>query len=50
MWIVTSGASILLVVQGLELFEALHLGVVGIGSERDESRGRRRSIGSRHFV
>ena len=48
-WIVMCGASILLVVQGLELLEALHLGVVGISSEGDKSRGRR-SVGSRHFV
>ena len=44
-----SSPSVLLVVQGLELLEALHLSVVRIGGEGDQSRGRR-SIGSRHFV
>ena len=46
MGIIMSSVRILLVEQGLKLFEALHLGVVGISSKRDESRGRRRSVGA----
>ena len=46
--IVPGTTSVLLVVEVLELFEPLHLGVVEISSIGDEAR--RRSVGSRHFV
>ena len=48
LWIVTSSSSILLVENGLVLFKALHLGVVKVLGEGNESR--RRRIGGRHFV
>ena len=47
-WIVTSGPGVLAVVIGLKPLEALHLGIVDVLGEGDESR-RRRSVGSRHF-
>ena len=47
--IVASSLGVLLVEDGLVLFEPLCLGVVDILGKGNESR-RRRSIGSRHFV
>ena len=50
MRVVVSGLSVLLVVQGLGLLEALCLGIVGISSERDESRRKSGSVSGRHFM
>ena len=41
---------VLLVEDGLVLFEALYLGIVNVLGEGNESRRRQRSVGSRHFV
>ena len=41
---------VLLVEDGLVLFEALRLGVVNVLGEGHESRGRRRNVGGRHFM
>ena len=46
--IIVSGPSVLKVVSGLELLEALHMSIVDILGIGDKL-GRRRSIGSRHF-
>ena len=46
--IVPSAASVLLVEDGLVLFEALHIGVVDILGKGHKRR--RRSVGSRHFM
>ena len=45
-----SSPGVLLVVNGLVLFEAFGLGVINVLSKGHKSRGRSRSVGSRHFV
>ena len=47
--IVASNPRILDIVGGFEPLEALHPGVVDVLGKGDESRRRRRSVGSRHF-
>ena len=47
--IIPGATGIVLIEDGPVLFETLHLGIIDILGEGDESRGRR-SVGSRHFV
>ena len=48
-WIIAGSPSVLDVVMTLEPFEALRPSIVDILGVGDKLRGRRRSIGSRHF-